>query len=198
MVTHTDALEIRPVTPERFDDLADLFESNRATRGCWCMAYIAENKVWQAGWYVGGNRKLFEEMGRTADPPMGLLGYKDGKPVAWCAMGPRSRYRRCIGPRATVLAGRDTTEDDDVWLFTCFFTRVGFRSKGATHELIEAATAFAKKHGAKAIEGIPLATGAKRGSEYVGRETAFVSCGFACIARPTPQRAVMRKELRRR
>ena len=189
-------LDIHPVTPDRFDDLADLFESNTATKGCWCMAYIADRKVWQAGWRVGGNRTLFEEMGRTADPPMGLLGYADGAPVAWCAIGPRSRYPRCIGPRAVVLAGRDKDEDDDVWLLTCFFSRVGYRSKGATRAMIDAATALAKQHGAKAIEGIPLVSGAKRGSEYVGRETSFEACGFECVARPTPQRAVMRRELR--
>jgi GNAT superfamily N-acetyltransferase len=191
-------LDIKPVTRDRFDDLGDLFESNAATKGCWCMVHILERKVWHGGWRNGGNRRLFEEMAKTADPPIGLIGYSDSTPAAWCAIGPRSRYPRCIGPRAVVLAGRDKTEDDDVWLFTCFFTRVGFRSKGVTRALIDAATALAKEHGAKAIEGIPLATGAKRGSEYVGRETAFEACGFACVARPTPQRAVMRKELRRR
>jgi GNAT superfamily N-acetyltransferase len=162
------------------------------------MVHILERKAWHAGWRTGGNRAAFEEMGRTADPPLGLIGYSEGTPVAWCAIGPRSRYPRCIGPRAVVLAERDKTEDDDVWLLTCFFTRVGSRSKGLTRAMIDAATTMAKRYGANAIEGIPLATRAKRGSEYVGRETAFDACGFACVARPTPQRAVMRKELRRR
>jgi len=192
------ALDIRPVTPDRYDDLADLFESNSATNGCWCMVHILVRKEWSAGWRNGGNRRRFEELGRDAEPPLGLIGYDDGTPAAWCAIGPRSRYPRCIGPRAVVLRGRDPTEDDNVWLLTCFFTRVGHRSKGMTRAMIDAATAMAEQHGAKAIEGIPLVVGAKRGSEYVGRETAFEACGFECIARPTPQRAVMRKELRRR
>jgi hypothetical protein len=191
-------LDVHPVTPDRYDDLADLFESNGATKGCWCMVHILERKTWHAGWLNGGNRRLFEEMGRDADPPLGLLGYSGRTPVAWCAIGPRSRYPRCIGPRAVVLSGRDKTEDDDVWLLTCFFTRVGHRGKQATRTMIDAATALAKEYGAKAIEGIPLVAGAKRGSEYVGRETAFEACGFERVARPTPQRAVMRKELRRR
>lgn len=191
-------LDIHPVTPDRYDDLADLFESNGATKGCWCMVHILERKTWHAGWHNGGNRKLFEEMGRAADPPLGLIGYSDETPAAWCAIGPRSRYPRCIGPRAVVLAERDKTEDDDVWLLTCFFTRVGHRGRQATRAMIDAATKLAKTYGASAIEGIPLATGAKRGSEYVGRETAFDACGFACIARPTPQRAVMRMELQPR
>jgi GNAT superfamily N-acetyltransferase len=190
--------DILPVTEERFADLADLFESNSATKGCWCMVHILDRKVWNAGWRNGDNRRLFEDLARDADPPIGLIGYMDERPVAWCAIGPRSRYPRCIGPRAVVLGGRDKTEDDDVWLMTCFFTRVGYRSKGLTRALIDVATAMAQQHGATAIEGIPLATGAKRGSEYVGREAAFDACGFACVARPTPQRAVMRKELKRR
>jgi GNAT superfamily N-acetyltransferase len=189
-------VEIHPVTEERFADLADLFESHGATRGCWCMAFIAERKVFHDGWHEGKNRERFEEMAKTADPPMGLIGYdEDGTPIAWCAMGPRSRYPRTIGPRATILAGRDKSEDDDVWLMTCFFTRVGYRSKGTTRKLLDAAVAYARKHGAKAVEGIPIATGWKKSDEYVGREQVFEAAGFTCTARPTPRRAVMRREL---
>ena len=36
----TPGFQIYPVTPERLDDVADLFNSNGATRGCWCMFFL--------------------------------------------------------------------------------------------------------------------------------------------------------------
>src|SRR5688572_24093040 len=123
--------EIVPVTRERLADLADLFESNNATKGCWCMAFIAKRSEYVRG-STGGNRARFEEMTKTVDPPLGLLAFRDGRPVGWCAVGPRSRYPSAISPRATVLAARDPAEDDDVWLVPCFFVRVGSRKRGIT------------------------------------------------------------------
>ena len=187
--------EIVPVTPERLDDLADLFVSNTATRGCWCMYFVIPRQEFHRGWRGGGNRERFEQMAATADPPMGLLAYRDGRAVGWCAVGPRSRYQTAIGPRAIIMKGRDPSEDDDVWLVPCFFVRVGERRRGTTYELLEAAVELAKSYGAKAIEGFPLT---EHGSvdDYLGRERRFAECGFECIARPTPRRAVMRRELR--
>jgi GNAT superfamily N-acetyltransferase len=135
-------------------------------------------------------------MVQTADPPMGLLAYRSGRAVGWCAMGPRSRYPNTISPRATVLKGRDPSEDDDVWLVPCFFVRVGERRHGATRALLEAAVDAARRHGAKAIEGFPLRDDAPRSpDDYLGREHLFATCGFQCVGRPTPRRAVMRREL---
>lgn len=189
--------DILPVTPDRLDDLADLFQSNAATRGCWCMAFISTRRELGRGWRDGGNRARFEDMAMTADPPLGLIAYREGRPVGWCAIGPRSRYPRAISPRATVLKDRDPAEDDDVWFVPCFFVRVGERRRGTTYELLNAAVALARSYGARAIEGWPL-TGKPSPDEYLGREQVFDACGFDRIRRPTPRRVVMRRELRRR
>ena len=186
--------DIVPVTPNRFDDLADLFNSNNATKGCWCMAYVVPRTEYYAGRH-GGNRERFEAMATNADPPIGLLAYRDGKPVGWCALGPRTRYPPAISSRATILRDRDRAEDDDVWLVPCFFVRVGERRRGLTREMLNAAVELARAHGAKAVEGWPLATGRRTADEYLGREQTFEACGFECVARPSPRRAVMRKDL---
>jgi GNAT superfamily N-acetyltransferase len=186
--------EIHPVTEDRLADLADLFGSNGTTRGCWCMYFIATRREFGVG-YGEGNRRRFEEIARTADPPMGLMAYEEDTPVGWCAMGPRSRYPRTISPRATILKGRDHAEDDDVWLVPCFFVRVGHRLSGTTHALLDAAVDLALTHGAKAIEGFPLAHDEASPDSYLGREHVFAAHGFRCTARPTPRRAVMRLDL---
>jgi GNAT superfamily N-acetyltransferase len=189
-------LEIHPATPDRTDDLADLFATHAGTRGCWCLAHILPRKEHVAGWGNGENRRKFEALQRDADPPMGLIAYEDGKPIAWCAMGPRTRYPTTTSPRATIYRDRDPSEDDDVWVMTCFFVRVGHRRSGATHALLEAAVEIARKHGAKAVEGLPIADDyGKERDAYVGRESLFAACGFERVAHPSPRRVIMRRDL---
>lgn len=188
-------IEIHPVTVDRLGDLADLFESHVSTRGCWCMAFMGTYSDFVSGWRGGGNRRRFEARAASTDLPMGLLAYEDGRPVGWCAVGPRSRYERAIGPRVKILKGRDPSEDDDVWLVTCFFVRVGFRAAGITYRLLEAAAELAREHGAKAIEGFPLSTDTPSADAFIGRARLFEACGFECVARPSPRRAVMRRDL---
>lgn len=184
--------QIEAVTPDRLDDLADLFNSNNATKGCWCMAFIVPRGDYYQG-RRGGNRTRFENMALTADPPMGLLAYREGKPVGWCAIGRRSRYPVATSPRST-LKDRDPSEDDMVWLVPCFFVRVGSRRAGVTEELLNAAVNLAKASGAKAIEGWPIANDYKSAETFEGREHVFEKCGFVCVSRPSPRRAVMRRD----
>jgi GNAT superfamily N-acetyltransferase len=192
---HADELATYPVTPERLDDLADLFNSNGTTRGCWCMFFIASRADFGAGWR-GGNRAAFERLVEADPAPPGLLAYREGTPVGWCAVGPRSRYSRAIGPRAVVLRGRDPAEDDSVWLVPCFFVRVGHRGRGVTRALLDAAADLARSCGAAAIEGFPRRAGQGRSPDgYLGTEELFRTCGFDSIALPTPRRAVMRRNL---
>ena len=189
-------VEIHPLTPDRLPELAEVFLSHGSTRGCWCVAFIVPRKDYGQGWQ-GGNRARFEEMARELPTPMGLIGYDDGTPMAWCAVGPRSRYQRAISPRALILKDRDPGEDDDVWFVPCFFVRVGHRKKGTTRAMLAAAVEVAKENGARAIEGFPLADDNPTTLDgYYGRERLFAACGFECIARPTPKRAVMRRELK--
>jgi len=183
-------MDVHPVTSERLPDLADLFESNNTTNGCWCMAFIRKRSAYVRGG-SGGNRAVFEELTQTADPPLGLLAYQDGLPVGWCAVGPRDRYGPAISPRATILRERDPGEDSEVWLVPCFFVRVGARRQGITRALLKGAVELARSYGAKAVEGWPL-VGKPSADEYLGREQVFESCGFRRVRQPTPRRVVMR------
>lgn len=190
-------MEIHAVTPDRLGDLADLFDSAAVTRGCWCTWFVDSAAQVKAGWSNGGNRRRFEAMAQDADPPMGLLAYDEGVPVGWLSMGPRSRYRRAIGPRTRILRGRDASEDDDVWLLPCFFVRVGHRRRGIPAALLAAAVEHASTHGASAVEGFPIADGNDVSADgYLGKERRFAECGFDCVAQPSPRRVVMRRPLR--
>lgn len=187
--------DIRELNEGTLDDVSELFESNGATRGCYCMFFLLGRQDYYAG-RRGGNKTAFCDLVRAEQIPMGLLAYQDGRAVGWVATGPRSRYPTAIGPRAQIMKQRDAAEDDSVWLVPCFFVRVGHRRAGITRDLLDAAVSLAQRFGAKAVEGFPIAdTNTTKASGYLGKERVFRECGFRVVDRPSPGRVVMRRDL---
>ena len=187
-------MNIEPLTDDRLPDLADLFGSNSTTNHCYCMYFLLTGRDFDAG-AAGANRERFEVFAARAEPPAGLLAYRDGQPVGWCAIGPRARYPKVL--RSPLWKGRDSAEDESVWLVPCFFVRRTARRSGVVRALLAAAVELASKHGAPAIEGFPR-SGADRvdpASAYVGAEPVFASLGFTPTRRPNERRVVMRREL---
>jgi len=186
----------RPLGHDDLGDLATLLQAERNTRACWCMAFCASRAQFAVGWLTGGNRRRFEAMASGIGPPMGLLASMAGETVGWCACGPRSRYTVAVGGRSRLLQGLDRKEDEAVWLLPCLFVRAENRRQGVTYGLIRAAVELAREQGARAIEGWPTAGSARSPSEgFVGRQSVFEELGFRCVARPDPQRVIMRLEL---
>jgi GNAT superfamily N-acetyltransferase len=160
------------------------------------MAFCATRSQFAVGWLNGGNERRFGAMAAASSAPMGVLASQAGEPVGWCACGPRSRYAAATSPRSTILRHRAREEDGNVWLLPCLFVRVGCRGQGVTHALVAAAVELARREGASALEGWPLAASEKRPAEaFLGREQVFEDLGFRCVERPTPRRAIMRLEL---
>jgi GNAT superfamily N-acetyltransferase len=191
------AIDTRPVGPADLADLARLFQSQRSTRHCWCMAFCTTRSQFAIGWFGGGNRHRFEAMARADAAPMGVLASVAGEPVGWCACGPRSRYAVATSGRSTIRSGRARDEDRSVWLVPCLFVRADRRGQGITYALVGAAVELARSEGASAIEGWPLAGPDRQSADaFLGREKVFEDLGFHCVERPTPQRAIMRLALR--
>ena len=127
---------------------------------------------------------------------MGILASISGEPVGWCAVGPRSRYVAAMEGRSDLLKGLDRQEDETVWLLPCLFVSAANRSQRVTYQLIRAAIELARLEGALAIEGWPAARSDRRASYgFVGRESVFEQLGFQCVARPSPDRAIVRLDL---
>jgi GNAT superfamily N-acetyltransferase len=159
------------------------------------MAFCESRTQFALGWLSGGNRHRFEDMAAASAAPMGILASVADEPVGWCACGPKSRY--AVGGRSTILRNGVRTEDQGVWLLPCLFVRVGHRAQGVTYALVRAAVELARREGALAIEGWPLAGSDRRSPDaFLGREKLFEDLGFSCVERPSPQRAIMRLELR--
>lgn len=155
------------------------------------MAWRLAPKAFRAG-KGDGNRLGFEAIVK-AGPPPGILAYSGKEPSGWCAVAPRSAYRRLAGSR--ILAPVD---DQPVWSVSCLFVAKTHRRTGLSAELLEAAAAFAKSLGATTVEGYPVDTrGENQPAPFVwtGLPSAFLKAGFTEVARRSPTRPVMRKTL---
>lgn len=178
-----------PLTPERWPDLEALFGPRGAYSGCWCTFYRMPRAEYSAAGNAGRKRAMraFVERG----PPPGLLAYEKGEPVAWVAIAPRE---------ATPALGRSrvskSPDGRPAWAITCFFVRADHRGRGLMEKLAEAAAAYAKRQGATLVEAFPVKEASLRGCDgFQGLASTLGRCGFEPIARPTPARVYMRREL---
>jgi GNAT superfamily N-acetyltransferase len=188
-------LEIHPLTRDRWDDLVTLFDRPGDPKGCWCMFWRVRGRDFDKLW-GNGARAAF---GGVVDegPPPGLLAYRDGAPVGWCAVAPREAYPRVL--RSRVIGPAD--DAPACWAVVCFYVERSERRGGVAAALLEAAVAFAADHGAAAVEGYPKDTeGARKGANelFVGSMSMFAEAGFEEVARNSPQRPIMRRELAQR
>lgn len=115
--------------------------------------------------------------------PIGLLGYLDDRPVAWCSIAPRDSYRPLGGPVAS--------SSENVWSLACFFVQRRYRGHGLTPQLIQAAIAHAKSRGATVIEVYPVESDSPS-YRFMGFVDVFASLGFREIRRVGKRRHVMR------
>jgi GNAT superfamily N-acetyltransferase len=161
------------------------------------MAFCVTRSQFAVGWFGSGNRHRFEVMATETALPMGILAFAAGEPVGWCACGPRSRYAVVTSGGSKIMSGRAPAEDESVWLLPCLFVRAGYRGRGITYALVRAAVELARREGAFAIEGWPQVGSVRKSADtFLGREKVFEDLGFNCVERPSPQRAIMRLDLR--
>ena len=116
--------------------------------------------------------------------PIGLLGYVDAEPVAWCSVAPRESYRK--------LGGDETI--DDVWAIVCFFVKRQFRNRGLTAKFIDAALEYAKRGGAAYLEAYPVDPDSPS-YRFMGVRPMFQDKGFDYIGAAGKRRHVMHRKL---
>ena len=179
---------MHPATPDRWDDIVGAF----GRRGddpswCWCQHFIRPATT--------DNREALHQEIRGATLSPGLIAYVDDRPVGWTRVGPRDGFAGVTGNRALA---RVLPADPGAWWVACFAVDSRARRSGVGSALLAAAIAFAREHGATAVEGHPVdvaALSALRVSGsaiYTGTAAMFLDAGFAEIARTYPSRPVMR------
>lgn len=187
-------LEFRALSAARWPDLERLFGERGACGGCWCMWWRMKRSQFEKN-KGEGNKRLFKKIVASGQTP-GVLAYAGDKPVAWCAVAPREVYP--VLENSRVLKRVD---DQPVWSVTCFFVARPFRRKGMTPKLLRAAVDFARRKGARIIEGYPVEPRKGRMPDafaWTGLPAAFRKAGFREAARRSETRPVMRLTLRAR
>ena len=180
-----------PVTPERWPDLERLFGERGACAGCWCLWWRLPAVQWRAQ-RGEANRRALEDLVRVGPPP-GLLAYVDGEPVGWCALAPRAEYSRFAKSRTL-----QPVDDQPVWSVVCFFVARPFRGRGVSAGLLAAAAEFARRGGARILEGYPVDPKSRQADAFVytGLASLFRRAGFVEVARRSPTRPIVRLALR--
>ena len=184
----TPELDFHPLSIDRWKDLEKLFGERGAAGGCWCMWWRLSKSEFEQG-KGKKNKAALKRIVKSGQAP-GILAYVDGEPVAWCSMGPRESFPRLENAR--VLKRID---DNPVWSVVCFFVSKPFREKGVSIPLLKAAVDYAKKNGAKIVEGYPIDPKGKRWPGvfvYTALPSTFLKAGFKEVHRASPPRPIMR------
>ena len=177
-------LEFHEVDAARWGDFERLFKSPEVARnpaGAWFGEQVRKPiRAWIANLrYVGTV---------SNETPIGLLGYSEGEPVAWCSIAPRPTYRIWRPEpgwritRTSMVAGLLLHSSRLAWT-------------GLTKQIIEAAVRHAEKRGATVIEAYPVDPSSPS-YRFMGYVQTFISAGFYEVGRAGTRRHVLRRELR--
>jgi GNAT superfamily N-acetyltransferase len=189
-------LEIQPLTPDRWDDVAALFGEGGDPKTCWCMYWRLRGKDWSLGSPRSSRDRLHDLVEDDLDPAPGLLAYRDGRAVGWVSMAPREDYARLTNSRV-----RPKLDDVPVWSIVCFVVSKSERGQGLTSRLLDAATAYAADHGAPGLEAYPVDPGDGRipaALGYTGVLSTFEAAGFEVVQEIVSPQATVRRVIVRR
>ena len=193
--TRPPEVEIVPANKATWDDLQAVFGARGDPSRCWCQRFkMAPGESWAS---VGASQLVRKQThcgDAGAETTTGLVAYLDREPVGWSAVEPRPAYPRMLRNNRVPWEGRSEDKSDgSVWAVTCFVVRTGFRRLGVASALAHASVDFARRRGARALEGYPMTMKeVLLGELHVGTHGMLAAAGFAEVGRPSVRRAVMR------
>jgi GNAT superfamily N-acetyltransferase len=187
-------LKFQVATPSRWPAIERLFGDRGACGGCWCMAWRLRTRDWQAG-KGAKNKRALKKIVSSGERP-GVVGYLNGEPVAWCSIAPRETFSFLDRSRAL-----KPVDEQPVWSVSCMFVLKPYRRRGVSVALLKAAVAFARKRGARIVEGYPVKPTMARTPDpfvWTGIPSAFRKAGFKEVARRSKTRPIYRFTIKKK
>jgi GNAT superfamily N-acetyltransferase len=184
-------LSFKPVTPERWSDLEELFGEHGAYSGCWCMWWRIRRSEFDRN-HGEGNRRALKRIVDSGSVP-GILAYLQEKPVGWCSVAPREQFP--VLDRSPLFKRVD---ERPVWSIVCFFLARPYRRQGLSALLIRGALEYAKGRGATIVEAYPVDKESARNTSveaFTGFAKTFRALGFQEVARRSASRPLLRRYL---
>jgi len=184
---------VRPLTPELWPALEDLFGDQGPVSRCWCMYWrIGEDYRRRP---PDANKAAFHGLVESGPPP-GLLAFDRDLPApgvhAQVAVGSCQLTPRDDLPWLDRAWRLKRVDDLPVWALSCFYIRKGYRKRGVASALIAAALNTAKRAGAPALEAYPLDSDLTPSASGTGFASTFARAGFKVVARHAAPRPIMR------
>ena len=194
------SVEVKPLTGETWDALAQLFREGGDPRWCWCQHWRLRSKDMAAA-KVPELRERLRGQALSPEPP-GLVAFDGDRAVGWVSLGPRTDFERI--ERSRVIPRVD---DRPVWSIVCFAVSESARGRGVARTLLDAAVDHARERGAVALEAYPVAIDGDEpihpDAAFTGTLPMFEKAGFRVVADRASdpssrnQRVVVRRELTR-
>ena len=191
-------LEVKPLTGETWDALAELFREGGDPRWCWCQHWRLRSKDMAAAKVPQLRERLLDQA--TSTEPPGLVAFDGERAVGWVSLGPRTDFERIV--RSRVIP---TIDDRPVWSIVCFAVSSSARGQGVARALLDAAIGYARKRGADAVEAYPIAIDDGEpihpDAAFTGTLPMFERAGFEVVAdrasdpSSSHRRVVVRREL---
>jgi GNAT superfamily N-acetyltransferase len=204
-----------------WSEVEQLFGVRGDPARCWCRYFALTGPQYAALDPPARKAKLKERFDDGSLSP-GVLAFRDGEPVGWCAVEPRACYPRILRSQLLRLAeparpdahpenagtkntgtktavGAEAGSPGDLWSVTCFVVAAGHRRSGVAAALLQAAVEHARLNGATVLEGYPVdpSQRPKAGAAdlYHGTLNLFLRAGFRVVSAAVPGRAVVRLSL---
>ena len=188
-------LTIQPLTSETWLALSALFEEGGDPAWCWCQFWRSSGFNGSRAEQVEVNRARLREQAAGPLAPGLVALADDGTAVGWVSLGPREDFERLERSRV-----RPRLDDVAVWSIVCFVVSKRARRQGVGSRLLDAAIAYAREHGAPALEAYPVDTSAGKPTGptlYSGTLSTFQRAGFQVVRRvESPQATVIRSIVR--
>jgi GNAT superfamily N-acetyltransferase len=187
-------VETHRATPERWSDIAALFERPGPRGGtpipsqCWCQYWHTRGREYWEGAGARNRARLEQQLRRGLAPA--LIAYAGSEAVGWCRLGPRDSFERLAHSKK--LAPLD---DEPVWSVVCFYVHPAAKRQGVASALLEAAVELAAEHGARILEGYAARQHHPNVDSYTGYLPMFLAAGFEEVAEGG-RRAIVRRRVR--
>jgi GNAT superfamily N-acetyltransferase len=174
-------IEIRPISPELWPGLEELFRQRGSSDApwCWCVYWRWRARDFAAS-TVAANRAALRAL-VDREPAPGVVAVEDGHVVGWCSVGPRADYERLERSRTI-----PRLDDRPTWAIVCFVVGRSARGRGVARALLGGAIAYAEANHAPAVEAYPAALPEGEripaSSAYTGTLGMFIDAGFRLVA----------------
>ena len=183
--------------PAQWPDVEHLFGVRGEPSRCWCRYFALTGREW-SGSTPEERKSQLRARFDAGQPAPGVLAFREGTAVGWCAVEPRECYPRILRSKVLAAAGQasDAPAGGRPWSVSCFVVAPGHRRQGVARALLDAAVEHALTHGATSVEGYPVDPGqrpkAGPADLYQGTLGLFLAAGFRVVSDAVPGRAVVR------